>query len=259
MLILLLIGAPTSHADAGVNCDSLHQATILVAASAGLSSDRPEIAGRNFSDTAHRSSPQSRDSLTSTLQSAFAKPAILAEPSAAAIATLAFRPDPSITRREGERAAEFSDLDESRSPATVRGLRSGKLLKEFNSLLTRHDYDPDNLGDVLAAYTLLMWEIVADRDSSDVPAGQGAVRRQLVGPLAALPQMAQLSNEAKQRRAERTAYQSMLAIYAFRGAKKRGDRRRVQHIQSTVSRSFKKSAGIDLATLELTSGGLVAH
>lgn len=197
-------------------------------------------------------------SIDAALQSALSRPAPASEPSAAAIAALAFQPDPTVSEREKERAIKAAGLSEKKTPATYTAIRSGELLGQFNRLLRRHRYDPDNLGDVLAAYLVLMWEIVADRDSSTIPAGQSAVRRQLVPKLAKVPTLATLSDEHKQQRAEATAYRTMLAVIAFQQFKRSGDLAKKQALQATVRDSLLRS-GVDLRTVDLTAQGLVAR
>lgn len=196
--------------------------------------------------------------LQATLRRALSHPAPAAEPPKAAIRTLSFVPDPAITAREQERTIAFLRKRPGDAAAMEKAIRSGRLLGEFDRLLRRYDHSPDNLGDVLAAYLILSWEIVNDRDSTKVPAGQRAVRRQLIGPLAALPKYASMSDADKQAQAERTAYMTMIAVGAYQQLKRSGDRAQLAALQRSVRDSVLAS-GIDLRRLELTDGGLVAR
>lgn len=200
----------------------------------------------------------SQDSLQVTLRRAFSHGAPTAEPPAAAIRTLSFVPDPAVTAREQDRIVAYLDKQPGGAGRMEKAIRSGKLLGEFDRLLSRYHHSPDNLGDVLAAYLIMSWEIVNDRDSTQVPAGQRAVRRQLIAPLAALPRYAAMSDAQKQAQAERTAYMTMIAATAYQSLKRGGDRAQLAWLQRSVRDSLMAS-GIDLRRLQLTDGGLVAR
>ena len=116
----------------------------------------------------------------------------------------------------------------------------------------------DSLGDVLAAHLLISWEVANDRDSRASPEGQRAVRRQLIGPLAAVPELAAMSDAAKQAQAERTAYLTMVSALSYQSLKRQGDRQALAALASGVQRSLQVH-GVDLQRLTLGEGGLVAR
>lgn len=191
------------------------------------------------------------------LQQAVAAPAP-DDVDAAAVATLAFRRDPAVTARVRQETIRAF----GRTPEQVAGLEqalgSGAMLREFDAILRRYGYDPDNLGDVLAAHLLIAWEVVNDRDSRRMPAGQQAVRRQLIGPLAAVPEVAAMSDAAKQAQAERTAYLTMVSALSYQHMKRDRNARALATLAAGVRRSLQDQ-GIDLQRLELQAGGLVAR
>ena len=197
-------------------------------------------------------------SLKATLQAALSRPASAAEPPEAAIQVLSFRSDPAVTAREQERIIAHLASQPDGGAGFTQAIRSGKLLGEFNRLLRRYDHSANNLGDVLAAHLIMSWEIVNDRDSRQVPAGQRAVRRQLMAPLAALPKYARMSDADKQAQAERTAYLTMISVTAYQSLKRSGDTAQLGSLQRNLREKFLAS-GIDLRRLELTDGGLVLH
>lgn len=212
------------------------------------------VSRRSAPATAGESTPNTTSSLQATLQHALSRPAPASEPSDAAIRTLSFRHDPEVSARVRQSVLDHM-AGQPDGPA-LDAVRSGKLLDAFDRLLRQYAYSPDNLGDVLAAYLIISWEIVNDRDSTKVRAGLKAVRRQLIVPLAKLPKYMSMSDAEKQSQAERTAYMTMIAVGASESLKQAGDATRLQALQKSV-RAGALESGIDLEKLELTDGGLV--
>ena len=201
--------------------------------------------------------PQAADAqnnMGSALGAALSRPAPAQAP-VDAVRTLAFARDPAVTAREREAFIALI-AQQPGGDAMAPAIRSGKLMGEFDRLLRRYGYSPQNLGDVLAAYLVICWEIVNEADSNDEPSGQRAVRRQLAGALASVPSIAKMSDAQKQARAERTAYMTMVAGSAYQDLKRSGQRERIAELQRSVRAEMLKS-GVDLRTLDLTSGGLI--
>ncbi len=198
--------------------------------------------------------PAFAQTLQSSLDAALSRPAPAQAP-AEAVRTLSFTRDNAVTARERE--AIIAHLAEQPGAAEMTpAIRSGKLMQSFDRLLQRYGYSPQNLGDVLAAYLVISWEIVNAADSNDQPAGQKAVRRQLAGALAAVPSIAKMSDAQKQSQAERTAYLTMLAGTAYQGLKGGSNPAQLANLQRSVRNDLLKS-GVDLKRLSLTDGGLV--
>ncbi len=197
------------------------------------------------------------DAVARALQQAIARPAP-AQVSADAVSTLSFRRDPAISaevRREsirslGRNAEQLAELE------TIIG--SGEMLQEFDKILRRYGYDPSNLGDVLAAHLLISWEVVNDQDSRRSADGQRAVRRQIIGPLAAVPQVAAMSDAAKQAQAERTAYLTMISALSYQSLKREGDRQALTALSANVRRALQAN-GVDLTRVSLGDGGLTTR
>ena len=195
--------------------------------------------------------------LEAALRAALSRPAPPSVESTAA-AALDFRRDPAVTAREQERAVAHLRHAGGRAEGLEARIRSGAMLDEFDALLRRYGYSPTNLGDVLAAYLILSWEVANGRDASAEPEGMRAVRRQLAGPLASVGAVAGLDDAAKQGQAERSAYVALLATMLARELEVGGDRSRLAALRGSVRRSVQAS-GIDLRSLELTRDGLVAR
>lgn len=191
------------------------------------------------------------------LQQAIARPAP-AQVDAQAVETLSFRRDAAVsTRVQQETIRAFG-----RNPQQVADLEqvigSGEMLREFDKILRRYGYDPTNLGDVLAAHLLISWEVVNDRDSRQSPEGQRAVRRQLIGPLAAVPDVAAMSDADKQAQAERTAYLTMVSALTYQTLKRDGNRQALTALSASVRQGLQGS-GVDLQRVSLEDGGLVTR
>lgn len=191
------------------------------------------------------------------LQQAVSGPAP-ASVSGAAVETLSFRRDAAVTAQvQRETIQAFG-----RTPQQVAGLEqaigSGEMMREFDKILRRYGYEPTNLGDVLAAHLLISWEVANDRDSRQSPAGQRAVRRQLIGPLAAVSEVAAMSDAAKQAQAERTAYLTMVSALSYQTLKREGNRDALQALSTSVRQGLQGN-GVDLQRVSLGDGGLVTR
>lgn len=191
------------------------------------------------------------------LQQAISRPAP-AQVDAQAEEALSFRRDAAVsTRVQQETIRAFG-----RNPQQVADLEkvigSGEMLREFDKILRRYGYDPTNLGDVLAAHLLISWEVVNDRDSRQSPDGQRAVRRQLIGPLAAVPEVAAMSDAAKQAQAERTAYLTMVSALTYQSLKQQGNRDALRALSASVRQGLQGN-GVDLQRVSLGEGGLVTR
>lgn len=195
--------------------------------------------------------------LEAALRAALSRPAP-ADVAPSAAAALEFSRDPAVTAREQERAIAHLVRSGGRQEILEARIRSGGLLDEFDALMRRYGYSPTNLGDVLAAYLVLSWEVANGRDATAQPKGLRAVRRQLAGPLAGVEAVARLDDAAKQAQAERSAYLALMATMLARELDTAKDRERLQALRDSVRRSVLGS-GIDLRTLELGPGGLVAR
>ncbi len=171
------------------------------------------------------------------------------------VAVLEFARSAAVTRREQDAAAlHFRRAGAAEAGEVEQRIRSGAMLREFDRLLANNGHSPTNLADVLAAYLVLSWEVVNDRDATRMPDGMRAVRRQLMAPLAALPSIAAMDDAAKQAQAERTAYLALAAVAAHRALKSGDDPAQLASLRANVRKSLLRS-GVDLEALELTADG----
>ncbi|WP_052772926.1 DUF6683 family protein [Luteimonas sp. FCS-9] len=191
------------------------------------------------------------------LQQAVSQPAP-AQVDARAVEALSFRRDPAVSERVQQETIQAFGRNPQQVADLEKVIGSGEMLRQFDVILRRYGYDPTNLGDVLAAHLLISWEVVNDRDSARSPEGQRAVRRQLIGPLAAVPQVVGMSDAAKQAQAERTAYLTMVSALSYQTMKKQGNREALAALSAGVRKGLQGN-GIDLQRVELEVGGLIAR
>ena len=84
------------------------------------------------------------------------------------------------------------------------------------------------------------------------------MRRQLIGPLAAVPEIAAMSDAAKQAQAERTAYLTMVSALTYQSLKRSGNRQALDALSTSVRQGLRGN-GVDLQGVALDDGGLVAR
>ena len=179
-----------------------------------------------------------------------------ADVDATAVRALSFRRDPGVSAQVQQETIRAFGRNPQQVAELEKIIGSGEMLREFDKILRRYGYDPTNLGDVLAAHLLISWEVVNDRDSRQSPAGQRAVRRQLIGPLAAIPEVAAMSDAAKQAQAERTAYLTMVSALSYQSMKREGNREGLRTLAANVRQGLQGN-GVDLQRVSLGDGGLV--
>ncbi|VXB17917.1 conserved hypothetical protein [Luteimonas sp. 9C] len=180
------------------------------------------------------------------------------EVDARAVDTLSFRRDAAVSARVEQETIQALGRNPGQIAELEEVIGSGDMLREFDKILRRYGYDPTNLGDVLAAHLLISWEVVNDRDSRQSPDGQRAVRRQLIGPLAAVPEVAAMSDAAKQAQAERTAYLTMVSALTYQLLKQQGNREALRALSASVRQGLQGN-GVDLQRVSLGDGGLVTR
>ncbi|KPN16731.1 hypothetical protein AO715_01075 [Xanthomonas sp. Mitacek01] len=191
------------------------------------------------------------------LQQAVSAPAPANVPEAA-VAALSFRRDAALSAQVQRETIQAFGRTPQQVAELEKTIGSGEMMREFDKILRRYGYDPTNLGDVLAAHLLISWEVANDRDSRQSPAGQRAVRRQLIGPLAAVPEVAAMSDAAKQAQAERTAYLTMVSALTYQTMKREGNRDGLRTLAAGVRQGLQGN-GVDLQRVSLGEGGLVAR
>jgi hypothetical protein len=135
----------------------------------------------------------------------------------------------------------------------VRELSSGVLQGEFVTMVQAYDLDPNNLGDVVAAHHLVMWQIVnGTKDPSR--AEVAAVSRQMRAALASNPEIGLMDNYVKRREAEIMVLMTMLAAAIYEPPHRAGNQVAVREAQNVIH-EYMLAQGLDLKTVALGSAG----
>lgn len=79
-----------------------------------------------------------------------------------------------------------------------------------------------------------------------------------MAPLAAVPEVAAMSDAAKQAQAERTAYLTMVSALSYQTMKRDGNRPALAALAVGVRKSLQDN-GVDLQRVDLVEGGLVTR
>lgn len=171
------------------------------------------------------------------------------------VTALGFRRDPAISAKIQQQVLSAGAAANSELAPVFA---SGKVLQDFDRLLTQFGHSPQNLADVTAAFLVVAWEVVNDRDSGESPVGRLAVRRQFTSAFMANPTILAMNDAQKQAMAEQLAYSTMLAGAAYQQFKRSGDAAQLATLQDGVRRNVLAS-GVDLRRTELTDNGLLAR
>jgi hypothetical protein len=131
----------------------------------------------------------------------------------------------------------------------LRQFQQARLKPQFDALLRKYGYSPDNLADVIVAYAVLSWEAfsqgVVTRAQID---GATAMLREA---LAQTPRLAALPDAEKQRTAEKLAYAALLGVGAMRSSPD------PQFSREQVRNHVRQTLGIDFARVRLTHRGFI--
>ena len=166
-----------------------------------------------------------------------------------------FRPTSDITAEVNNRFVDMMSRGQpDKRDEIARALDSGAFLRTFDGLMSSYNFDSLNLADVMAAYYIVMWEVVHDQ----VPTRDEILgtRNQILSGLAGKAELARMANAQKQEAAETLKLLSALALTSYEDFKRRGDVRGLSGFQNTI-RSSTRQQGIDLAQLAITDRGFM--
>jgi len=166
-----------------------------------------------------------------------------------------FRPTSDVTTEVNSRFIDMMSRGQpDKRDEIARALDSGAFLRTFDGLMSSYNFDSLNLADVMAAYYIVMWEVVHDQ----VPTRDEILgtRNQILSGLAGKPELARMANAQKQEAAETLKLLSAMALTSYEDFKRRGDLRGLSGFQNTI-RSSTQRQGIDLAQLAITDRGFM--
>lgn len=164
-----------------------------------------------------------------------------------------FWPVPEISARVDGRFVDIMSRGQPGKRGEIAGvIDGGGLRRDFERLMRSHGFDPRNVADVVAAYYIVMWQVVHDQ----VPtAGQiRGTRGRIVSGLARKRELAAMSDAQKQEAAETLTLLAALALRSYEDFKRRGDLNGLVGFQTVISALTRKS-GVDIAQLVITDQG----
>ncbi|NIJ22172.1 hypothetical protein FHS95_003887 [Sphingomonas naasensis] len=171
--------------------------------------------------------------------------------------TASLRFTPSLERRRANYArfvAKARARDPQGAASLEKDLAANDLIARAAPELARYGFRIDHVGDAYAAWWLNAW--LAARQRTDTPPLRqiAAVRAQAAEAMAAIPEIANAGDAAKQEMAEANLLQSLLIGASLEHAK--DDPAQLQRIAAAV-RQGARAAGLDLDTMDLTDQGFV--
>lgn len=175
-------------------------------------------------------------------------------PARPARSATAFATDPGVSARVRDQVLAAT-LPSSPNPAGLRqAVQSGAPWAEFDRLLVQHGYDPRDLSDVVAAFYLIAWEVSTGGDATAQPAGIAAVRGQARDMLAAMPNVARMTDADRQATAETLAFHAMAMVARHQDLRLSGPAALAAY-RNEVAQSVAQQQGIDLRRFALTPAG----
>jgi hypothetical protein len=164
---------------------------------------------------------------------------------------LAFRANPAVTNTV--RTYYVSHLN----AATLANTPSyDKLINRFDQRFDNYGFSRHNVGDTVAGYMIITWEILHNADASNTPEGIRRVRAAVGQILERRGKAARLTNENKQKVSELMKMMAELGNVAISQARQANNQAAIQQVQTQLGRPLL-NLGINLWQFRLTDRGFV--
>lgn len=171
--------------------------------------------------------------------------------SAESFSNLAFHSNPAVTNTV--RAYYVSRMNATR---VVNAPTYDGLINRFDERFANYGYSRHNIGDTVAAYMIVAWEIVHNADASETPTGIRRVRTAVCQVLERRGKAALLSSENKQKISELLKCLAELGVLQVRQARQLNNQAAILQAQNLLTQ-FPLSLGIDLRQYRLTDQGFI--
>jgi hypothetical protein len=172
-------------------------------------------------------------------------------PPIASFSNLAFHPSPAVTN--SVRAFYVSHLN-AQTVHTAPNYDS--LISKFDERFASYGYSRHNVGDTVAGYMIVAWEIVHNADASNTPTGIRRVRTAVCQILEKRGKAARLTSENKQKISELLKCVAELCAQQAAQARQTNNAAAMQQAENVVTQ-FPRNLGIDLRRFQLTDNGFV--
>ena len=164
---------------------------------------------------------------------------------------LAFHANPAVTNTV--RAFYVSRMN---AAALVNAPSYDALINRFDERFANYGYSRHNIGDTVAGYMIIAWEIVHNANASNTPTGIRSVRAAVCQVLERRGKAARLTSENKQKISELLKCLAELGIQQVRQARQTNNEASLLQAQNLLTQ-FPLSLGIDLRQYRLTDQGFV--
>jgi hypothetical protein len=170
-----------------------------------------------------------------------------------------------------QRTESFSNLAFSANPAVTNIVRTyyasrvtpaantpsyDSLISRFDERFATYGFSRHNVGDTVAGYMIITWEIVHNADASNTPTGIRRVRAAVCQILEQRGKAARLTSENKQKISELLKCLAELGSEEVRRARQINNGAAIQQAQNLLTQ-FPLSLGLDLRRYRLTDQGFV--
>jgi hypothetical protein len=164
---------------------------------------------------------------------------------------LAFRANPAVTN--SVRAFYLSHMN---AQALLTAPSYDSMISRFDERFASYGFSRHNVGDTVAGYMIIAWEIVHNADASSTPTGIRRVRTAVCQILEKRGKAARLTAENKQKITELLKCIAVLCAQQARQARQTNNTATMQQAVNVVTQ-FPLKLGIDLQRYQLTDNGFV--
>ena len=164
---------------------------------------------------------------------------------------LAFHPSPAVTN--SVRAFYLSHVN---AQTLLNAPAYDSMISRFDARFASYGYSRHNLGDTVAGYMIIAWEIVHNADASNTPTGIRRVRTAVCQILEKRGKAARLTSENKQKISELLKCVAELCAQQAQQARQTNNAASMQQAVNVVTQ-FPRKLGVDLQRYQLTDKGFV--
>jgi uncharacterized protein DUF6683 len=164
---------------------------------------------------------------------------------------LAYHPSSAVTN--SVRAFYLSRLNAQTLPIAPN---YDSMISKFDERFASYGYSRHNVGDTVAGYMIIAWEIVHNADASNTPTGIRRVRTAVCEILEKRGKAARLTGENKQKISELLKCVAELCAQQARQGRQTNNAATMQQAVNVVSQ-FPRQLGVDLQRFQLTDNGFV--
>ena len=164
---------------------------------------------------------------------------------------LAFHSNPAVTN--SVRAFYLSHMN---AQALLTAPSYDSMISRFDQRFASYGFSRRNVGDTVAGYMIIAWEIVHNADASSTPTGIRRVRTAVCQILEKRGKAARLTGENKQKISELLKCIVELCAQQARQARQTNNTATMQQAVNVVTQ-FPLKLGIDLQRYQLTDNGFV--